>query len=135
MENNNTKLAVRGIEVAKSCRAAEEPKITHGVYEFINLSEKAQDIYIENVRCIINDLSIPINDFNIYRLPDYMEIDKKNFTVASGATVQAEITFPFVDIPGGIFNEIFVEVSLKYGSTQWIAKSPYLVYVRTPRRQ
>ncbi len=130
MENNNVRLKAKGIRVEKTYGAGEEPKITHVVFEFKNLSNKKQNVTIENIICKIQDHDIAIKDYFIYSLPDYIEIDKKNFIVNAGVIMQIEITFPFINIPVGLLSEIFVEVTLKYGLKCWTIKSTYSVNIR-----
>lgn len=127
-------LNVQGITVHRSFYSTQEPVITHGVIELQNSEQNSHQVAIRKVTFKSGDDTIPINDFFLYQLPDYQEVDPNNLEQPPLTTNQYEISFQAISAVPYLNREMQVEVELDLNGKTVVLASPYIISIRTKRR-
>ena len=128
----NKTLIFREIPVQASFYPHQEPTVTHGVMELENPDNVVHQVSIKQVAFHAGEDRIPINNFFLYRLPDYEEIDSRTIVQPALTTSQYEVSFSPIAISGYATGDMYLTVELESNGDIVALRSMYQLTFRTP---
>ncbi|WP_296705821.1 hypothetical protein [Algoriphagus sp.] len=126
-------LIFKGIPVNKVYYSGQEPQITNGCFKASNHSEHPISFLVLAVYVSDGNKQLPINEFHLYMLPDYDEMDKKSITVQAKEDIQFDLSFPFISEKGFDRDNIHVILTIKTNDKIIKSSSPVLFELRRPK--
>jgi hypothetical protein len=122
-----------GIPVNKVYYLGQAPQITNGCFEVINDSEKPISFYVVEVHVSDGDKDLPINEFHLYKLPEYLEMDQKSISVGENEDFKFDLSFPFISEKGFNIEKVEVWVTIKANEENLKASSPLIFDLRSSK--
>jgi hypothetical protein len=122
-----------GIPVNKVYYLGQAPQITNGCFEVINNSEKPITFNVMEVLITDGKKDLPINEFHLYKLPDYFEIDQKSISVGEDEGFKFDLSFPFISEKGFNIEKVEVWVTIKANEENLKAHSPLIFDLRSSK--
>ncbi|MEB2773763.1 hypothetical protein SYJ56_00500 [Algoriphagus sp. D3-2-R+10] len=127
------KVEFNGIPVSKVYYLGQTPQITNGCFEVINNSKKPFSFIVMEAVITDGKKELPINEFHLYKLPDYVEIDQKSIHVGEDEGFKFDLSFPFISVNGFNKEDIKVCVSIKVNDEILRANSLLIFDLRAPK--
>ena len=106
-------IGFEGLPVKKVYYKGQVPKISNGYFKISNKSEQLMAISVLDVHVSDGEKKIPINDFFLYKLPEYIALDPKKINLERKEVLQLDLSFPFISDAGLQKNKIKVYLTLK----------------------
>ena len=119
----NDLIKVVGLPVSKIFYNDQLPSISNGLFQIINNTQKV--IHLRDVRAELTASAsrMEIENFFIYQMPDYIEIQKLEFSVKAGTMPKFEISFPTISKVDLINDTTNVVLSVKVNGESYTATS------------
>lgn len=127
------KLTLKGIPINKVYYSGQEPKITNGCFQITNKEEQPIPLTILDVHISDGEKDVPINEFHLYKLPDYLEIDQKDLLVEKMDEFEFDLSFPFVSVIGFDREKVKVWVTIEAENEILKADSKVSFDLRVPK--
>lgn len=127
------KLTLKGIPINKVYYSGQEPKITNGCFQITNKEEQPIPLTILDVHISDGEKDVQINEFHLYKLPDYLEIDQKDLLVEKMDEFEFDLSFPFVSVIGFDKEKVKVWVTIEAENEILKADSGVSFDLRVPK--
>ncbi|WP_373396421.1 hypothetical protein V8V91_17140 [Algoriphagus halophilus] len=127
------KLTLKGIPINKVFYSGQEPKITNGCFQITNKEEQPIPLTILDVHISDGEKDVLINEFHLYKLPDYLEIDQKDLLVEKMDEFEFDLSFPFVSVIGFDREKVKVWVTIEAENEILKADSKVSFDLRVPK--
>lgn len=127
------KLTLKGIPINKVYYSGQEPKITNGCFQITNKEEQPIPLTILDVHISDGEKDVQINEFHLYKLPDYLEIDQKDLLVEKMDEFEFDLSFPFVSVIGFDREKVKVWVTIEAENEILKADSGVSFDLRVPK--
>lgn len=127
------KLTLKGIPINKVYYSGQEPKITNGCFQITNKEEQPIPLTILDVHISDGEKDVQINEFHLYKLPDYLEIDQKDLLVEKMDEFEFDLSFPFVSVIGFDREKVKVWVTIEAENEILKADSKVSFDLRVPK--
>lgn len=126
-------IKLKGIPVNKVYYLGQPPKITNGCFQIINHSGKPVSLSVLEVHVSDGEKDVLINEFHLYKLPDYVELDQKSILVGDNEDFKLDLSFPFISENGFNRDKIKVNVTIKANDKILQSSSPIIFDLRVPK--
>lgn len=127
------KVEFNGIPVTKVYYLGQTLQITNGCFEVMNDTNTPISFFVMEVHISDGEKDLPINEFHLYKLPDYIELDQKSIAVGKNEDFKFDLSFPFISVKGFNREKIKVGVSIKANDEILSANSKLIFDLRAPK--
>lgn len=127
------KVEFNGIPVNKVYYLGQTPQITNGCFQVINDSKKPISFLVMEVHISDGEKELPINEYHLYKLPNYVELDQKSIAVGENEDFKFDLSFPFISVKGFNKEKIKVYASIEANDEILTANSLLIFDLRAPK--
>ena len=126
---------VRGIPVDYTFYSDHEPYILNGAFQIDNQAEGPLQFAVRKVWCQVPGQNLPLENFFVYRLPDFNEEDSTAIQQPPQLSAQFEVSFPQISAVPYIQQKIRIGIELVVAGEAVTVFSTYRISRRTKRRR
>lgn len=126
-------LSVEGLPVTSIVDAPATPEVNHGRLAISIGTDARCDAAITSVEIVATGDRLGVDEFFVYTLPEYDEIDPSHLVVTPGSRIEYEVSF--AGRPVAPADDPIVEIEVLADGRSYLARSPVTLTVRTRSRQ
>jgi hypothetical protein len=127
-------IELNGLPVKKVYYKGQIPKISNGHYKITNNSKNTATIRVLEIWVTDGENKIPIDEYFVYKLPDYTELDPKNISIRENEEFQLDLSFQFIPDDVGLNKKMIkVNMTIKVDGEIAQASSPVIIEYRIPK--